>query len=432
MLSRASYTILLFVDRLFLSRVGKHELAAALSGSLSSLVLTSFFVGLVGYVAALAAQYYGAGRRTMCARATIQAVYLSLASYPVLLCFVPLIRYVFVLTGQDPALAGPATLYARMLLSGSIFLLLQNALGGFFIGTGKTRIVLVSGVVRAAVNISLSYVLIFGRLGAPAMGIRGAGWSSICGSFAACLVLVVCYLRETRRADHAVQDPLRFEPDVISRLFRFGLPAAVEPFLNWFAFYMFVQIMHSYGTDTAAATTIAFNWDTVAFVPLLGLGTAATSVSGQHLGAGDVEGAQASIRLTLRVSVLYAAVMIALFVGLTRPLVSVFASGFADGDGGVAAAATVMLRLLALYTVALATKLVLGGALRAAGDTAWLMRVSIALHWAMAAATVVLVRVLKVPPFVAWTTLIAMNNLHAVSAYVRYRSGRWRAMRLIG
>ena len=53
-ISRASYTVMLFVDRLFLSRVGKHELAAAMSGSLSSLVLTSFFVGLVGYVTALA------------------------------------------------------------------------------------------------------------------------------------------------------------------------------------------------------------------------------------------------------------------------------------------------------------------------------------------------------------------------------------------
>ena len=72
-ISRASYTVMLFVDRLFLSRVGKHGLAAARSGSLSSLVLSSFFIGLVGYVTALAAQYYGAGRHKMCTRATTQA-----------------------------------------------------------------------------------------------------------------------------------------------------------------------------------------------------------------------------------------------------------------------------------------------------------------------------------------------------------------------
>lgn len=73
-ISRASYTVMLFINRLFLSRVGKYELAAAMSGGLSSLVLSSFFEGLVGYATALVAQYYGAGRRDMCTRATTQAL----------------------------------------------------------------------------------------------------------------------------------------------------------------------------------------------------------------------------------------------------------------------------------------------------------------------------------------------------------------------
>jgi MATE family multidrug resistance protein len=68
--SRGAYTVMLFVNRLFLSRVGKYELAAAMSGGLSSLVLSSFFEGLVGYSTALVAQYYGAGRHKMCAKAT--------------------------------------------------------------------------------------------------------------------------------------------------------------------------------------------------------------------------------------------------------------------------------------------------------------------------------------------------------------------------
>ncbi len=431
-ISRASYTVMLFVNRLFLSRVGKYELAAVMSGGLTSLVLSSFFEGLVGYVTALVAQYYGAGRRKMCTRATTQAVYLALASYPIMLCFMPLIKYVFVLTGQDPALAALATAYARMLLAGSILVILRTALGSFFVGIGKTRIILIANVSSVFISVPLNYLFIFGKLGMPEMGIQGAALGTICGSLFALGVLIGCYLREISRDPYKVPDAWRLMPDIMKRLLRFGLPAGIEPFLNWFAFNVFVQIMHSYGPDTAAAATIAFNWDAVAFVPMLGLGVATTTIIGQHIGAKDYDGAQRSVYLILRIALIYSALMIALFVGFAGSLTLIFSSGFEDADGQIGRMAATMLRLLALYTIANSSKLVLSGALRAAGDTAWVMRVAIALHWAMAVATIVLVRVAHAHQYVAWSTLIIMNNAVGIVTFHRFRSGEWRKMALIG
>ena len=431
-ISRASYTAMLFVNRLFLSRVGKYELAAAMSGGLSSLVLTSFFEGLVGYVTALVAQYYGAGRRKMCTRATTQALFLALASYPILLCFVPLIRYVFVATGQDPSLAALATVYAQMLLAGSIFVIIRTALGSFFIGVGKTRIVMAANISSAFISVPLNYIFIFGKLGMPEMGIRGAALGTICGSLCALVVLLGYYLRETLQAPFKVTDAWRFMPDIMKRLLRFGLPTGVEPFLNWFAFNVFLQIMHSYGPDTAAAATIAFNWDAIAFVPMLGLGTAATTIVGQFIGAKDYNGAQRSVTLTLRVALLYSVAMVVLFVGFAGSLVLVYSSGFQDTGGQIARMAATMLRLLTIYTIANSSKLVLGGSLRAAGDTAWTMRVATALHWAMAVAAVLLARVVHAHQYATWSTLIIMNNAHAASVFYRFRTGKWRKMELIG
>ncbi|MCJ7550254.1 MAG: MATE family efflux transporter [Anaerolineae bacterium] len=430
--SRASYTVMLFVNRLFLSRVGKYELAAVMSGGLTSLVLSSFFEGLVGYVTALVAQYYGAGRHKMCTRATTQAIYLALAGYPIMLCFMPLIKYAFVLTGQDPALAALATAYARMLLAGSILVILRTALGSFFVGIGKTRIILVANVSSVFTSVPLNYIFIFGKLGMPEMGIQGAALGTICGSVLALAVLIGCYLRETSRDPYKVPDAWRYMPDIAKRLLRFGLPAGIEPFLSWFAFNVFVQIMHSFGPDTAAAATIAFNWDAVAFVPMLGLGVATTTIIGQHIGAKDYDGAQRSVYLTLRIALIYSAAMIALFVGFAGSLTLIFSSGFEDADGQIAKMATTMLRLLALYTIANSSKLVLSGALRAAGDTAWVMRVAIALQWAMAVATIVLVRVVDVHQYVAWSTLTITNNAVGMITFHRFRSGKWRKMALIG
>jgi MATE family multidrug resistance protein len=263
------------------------------------------------------------------------------------------------------------------------------------------------------------------------MGIRGAGLGTIGGSFCSFVVLLVYFLWQTLRAPYRVTQPLRFVPDITKRLLRFGFPAGIEPFLNWFAFNVFVQIMHSYGPNTAAAATIAFNWDTIAFVPMLGLGTAATSVIGQHIGAQDYDGAERSVYLTLRVALLYSVAMIVLFVTLAGSLVLVFSSGFQDSDGTIAGMAAAMLRLLAIYTIANSSKLVLGGSLRAAGDTTWLMWVSISIHWAMAVAAVVLVRVVHAHQYVAWSTLILMNLSHATSVFYRFRTGKWREMELI-
>ena len=432
MASTASYTIMLFADRLFLSRVGKHELAAAMSGGLSSFVLCSFFVGLVGYTSALVSQYYGAKDYRMCTRSVIQSVILSAASYPILLAFIPIIQYVFILAGQDPKLTENATAYARILLIGSFFLVARTAASAFFIGIGKTRVIMLSNVAGTVVNIPLNYVLIFGKFGFPELGIRGAAIGTVCSSFLVFVLLFVFYLRETSREPFRVEHRMRYEPLILRRLLRFGTPAGVAPFLNWFAFNVFVQVVHSYGPDIAAAATIAFNWDAVSFIPMLGLGMTASTVVGQQIGARDHDGAQRAAYMVIRLALLYGCAMVALFFGFANSLTSLFGSGFESSGAQITLMSADMLRLLAIHVPAIAAKLVLGGALRAAGDTVWSMWVSVAIHWAMGLGVIVLVRVFDAHPYVAWSTLIAMNYAHFLAVWYRFRSGKWREKQLIG
>ena len=136
--------------------------------------------------------------------------------------------------------------------------------------------------------------------------------------------------------------------------------------------------------------------------------------------------------LTLRVALLYSVVMIVLFVGFAGSLVLVWRVSSRSISRCLATMAAAMLRLMAIYTLANSAKLVLSGSLRAAGDTVWVMRVAIALHWAMAVAAVLFVRVIHAHQYVTWSTLIIMNNAHAASVFYRFRTGKWREMELIG
>ena len=428
--SQASESIMLFVDRLFLSRVSKLHLSAAMSGGLTNFVVASLFVGITGYVNAIVAQYYGASRRENCARATAQAVYLSLMALPFLILIAAVIPRFFVLMGHDPGQVPLESIYARWLLSGAVFFLLRNSLTGFFLGISRTRIVMISNLAAMLVNIPLNYILIFGKLGFPELGMVGAAIGTIGGSFTALVILLIAYLSRRMNAQYGTRSAWRFDAAIFRRLLRFGAPAGFEIFLNVFAFNIFVQLMHSYGADVAAATTITFNWDIVAFIPMLGLGAATTAIVGQYIGADDPAGARQAALLSLRLAYVYSGSMMVLFLVGARSLVGMFSAGFAD-TGAVSDLATTMLRLAGLYTVADSTQLIFAGALRGAGDTRWVMRASVILHWIFAVIAVLLIRVAQADPVIVWLFFIGFVMSMGVTMFLRFRGGKWQSMRVI-
>ncbi len=430
--SQASETVMLFVDRLFLSMFGKVTIAASMSGGLSFFVFVAFFAGIVGYTNALAAQYFGAGKHDRCVDTAVQGIYLSFAFVPLTLLLIPVVYRFFILVGHSPEQVELEYTYFRILMFGGIAVLVRNVLVGFFLGVGKSRVVMIANLVGMLVNIPINYVLIFGKFGFPQMGIRGAAIGTVAGSFTIVAILLFFFLRHEYYRGYA--DRARrwiFRRDVSARLFRFGLPAGTELFLNVFAFNLFVQLMHSMGPDVAAAVTITFNYDMVAFVPMLGLGIAVTSLVGRQMGAGNPEGAKKATYLALRVGYTYAFIMMLLFVFGADALVRVFSKGLGSGDTALISLARSMLRLAALYTLADITQLIFSGALRGAGDTRFIMFLSVGVHWLLAVGAFILIRVVKAPPLSVWIFFICFVFLLGLSIFARFRSGKWMDIKVI-
>jgi MATE family multidrug resistance protein len=429
-ISQASETVMLFVDRLFLSRVSQLHLSAAMAGGLTNFTVASIFIGIAGYVNAIVAQYYGARRQEQCARATAQSVYFSLMAAPLLVGIATVVPNFFEWIGHDPGQVPLESIYAQWLIAGAVLILLRNALTGFFLGIGRTRIVMVSNISAMLVNIPLNYILIFGKLGFPELGMVGAAIGTLGGGLTALVILFVAYLSRRMHDRYGTRTAWAFDREMLGRLLRFGTPAGIEVFLNVLAFNLFVQMMHGYGANVAAATTITFNYDIVAFIPMLGLGVATTAVVGQYIGGDDPDGAHRTAVLALRVGWIYSGSMMLLFLFGAPALVNVFSSGFAD-TGEVSGLARTMLRLAGLYTMADSTQLVFAGALRGAGDTKWVMRASVILHWIFAVIAVTLIRVVQAHPVLVWIFFIAFVISLGITMYVRFRSGVWKAYRVI-
>ncbi len=429
--SQASETIMLFVDRLFLSFLGKEHIAASMSGGLSAFVFSALFAGIVGYTNALVAQYYGSGNRSRCVEATMQGVYLSGAFVPFLFAVIPLVRVLFVAAGHTPGQVDLEFRYFRILMAGSFLVLFRQALVGFFLGIGKTRVVMLANVVGMFVNVPMNYVLIFGAFGLPAYGIEGAAIGTVCGSATILAVLIVAFARHEFVRSRLPETSFRLQGTLMLRLVKFGLPAGMELFLNVLAFNVFVQLMHSMGPEVAAAVTITFNYDMVAFIPMIGLGIAVTAMVGRHMGAGRPDDAERATWLALKVGYTYAAIMMVIFVLGAGPLVRVFSAGFDEGDAATLQLARSMLRLAAVYTLADLTQLVFAGALRGAGDTRWVMTVSVVLHWVMAVSVILMIRVLVLEPLVIWFAFILFVLLLGITIFLRFRGRKWREIRVI-
>jgi MATE family multidrug resistance protein len=430
-ISQASETIMLFADRLFLSRLGKEFMAAAMSGGLTSFTVVSLFGGIVGYTNALVAQYYGAKRLNKCSQSANQAVYLSVFIYPILFLSIPLVYQFFKIVGHSPSQLTLEFSYFKILMFGSIFFLLRNSFTGFFLGIGKTRVVMFANIAGMFVNIPANYILIFGKFGFPAMGMEGAAIGTLLGSFVIFLIQFFVYFSRKYRTLYGTGGEFRLRIELLRKLIKFGTPAGLETFLNVGAFNIFIQLMHSYSADIAAAVTITFNYDLVAFIPMIGLSFATTTITGQQVGAKDYKGVRLGVRYSMRVGLTYAIVMMLFFIFAAGPLVRVFTSGLPGDSASIESFAKILLRLTSLYTIGDVTQLVFAGALRGAGDTKFVMKVSVVLHWIFAGVSFLLIKVLVVSPVLMWIFFIIFVLCMGFVMVLRFRGNKWEQIELI-
>lgn len=430
--SQAAETVMLFFDRLFVSFLGTEHLSACMAGGLTSFMMLTFFLGVINYVNPLTAQYLGSGRTAGCGVAGSQGMLLALCSAPAVMALAPAGRALLRASGHAPLQTTLEIEYFTILACGAILPLLRTALSSFFCGVGRTPVVMTANLTAMVANIFANYALIFGHWGFPALGMRGAAYGTLFGSAIGVLILLAVYFSGPVHAAYQTRSSLGWAGDVLRRLLRYGLPSGIEFFMNLAAFNLFVLMFHSYGTAAAAAITITFNWDLVAFLPLTGVAIAVTSLVGRYMGAGQPDLAARTARSGLRTVAGYGLAMTWLFVAHTDRLIAPFLHGAAPGDhAAVTALATLTLRIAALYLIADGVLMVYDGVLRGAGDTRWTMAVSVSLHWLMTAVCFLLIIRLRVPPVAAWSVFILLVFAIAIAFLLRYRAGHWRRIQIV-
>lgn len=447
-----SWTLMNFIDSAILMRVSGTAMAAAYQAGIIWFAALSLFWGICSYCSTFVAQYYGDDQPNKIGPAVWQGVWLALSFsllVPVAQWFAP---HLFNLFGHEKELARMEALFFAILCYGAPGMLMAQSLECFYSGRGKTWVVMLVDAGAVVVNLILALVLVRGWFGIESWGIDGAAWATVLAQWwRAASYAGLVLLRGNREAFNTAD--LKPDGQLLQRMIRFGGPSGAQMMLDVSGFALFMMFVAKIGVAEAEATSLAFRISQVAFMPVWGLGMATAVLVGQKLGEDRPELAQRAARTTLSMSLIYMGAISLVFVLTPRVFLQTF---FTHGEVAAAAAEEVagkgakpqaagtesetvdveamtsyLMRFVAAYNIFDAAVIILVSVLRGAGDTRFVMLVSFCMSVMVASGSYIGVNVLNFNVYAAWWFIAIWVLALAVIYVLRYRTGKWQAMRVI-
>ena len=431
-ISTASWSLMNFCDRMFLLWHSTREMAAAMPAGMLYFTIICFPLGVVLYVNTFVAQYQGAGQPERIGVSVWHGVRIGVFVCPLFLATIPLAPIFFKLVGHEPDVAALEVIYYQVLAFGAGGHLISAALSTFFTGRGETRVVMVVSVSSSLLNILLDYAWIFGRWGFPAWGIEGAAWATVISLWYRVAAYGWLMMRPIYRSQYGLVSGLRFDAALFKRLLRYGGPNGLQLTVEVTAFAVFILLVGRLGEKAMAATTLAFNVNALAFVPMLGLGVALSTMVGQQLGRDRPDMAARATWTSLAMALAYMGVMATLYLAVPNWFLVGHAAGTTPEEfDDLRNVAVVLLRFVAAYCLFDALNVIFASAIRGAGDTRFILIVNL-----LFSPLPVLGAWLGIARFgygLLWCWLMVTAWVCALGLIymARFLQGRWRTMRVI-
>lgn len=365
------------VDTMMVGRIPVHTAIAIGAVSISSIFFYTVAMlggGLMMGLDALVSHARGAGRPEEAHRSLLNALYLIVPLAPPLMGTVWLCVPLFRVYGYEPALLAEIQRFLRALVWSMPPLFVYFAFRRYLQGTSRPRPVLFALVTANLVNFAGNWILIYGHLGAPAMGTAGSAWSTVAARvyMAGLLVAYVLY------HDWPLQTSWRPDFACIRRLLRLGIPAAGQITFEVGVFAATGAFIGKLGGVPLAAHQIAMNTISATYMVPLGINAAAAVRVGHALGRGDPRAAARSGWTAIALGAAFMFCCGVVLVAFPRDIGRIYTA-----DTAVVEAAVSLLTVGAAFQIFDGLQTCAMGALRGAGDTRTAMLCHLIGYWAV-------------------------------------------------
>ena len=432
-LSTSAWSVQHFVDRMFLTWYSPETIAAAMPAGTLNFALMTVFIGIAGYVSTFIAQYFGAKQYDRIGPALWQGVYISVIAGVGFLALIPYSESIFRFIGHDPSIQRYETIYFRVLCYGAVPGIASSALSGFFSGLGKTWPIMWVNVLATVVNLVLDYTMIFGKWGFAERGIQGAAIATVISMYVGCGAYMLLLGRRAFDEQYHTLRGWRLDLALLRRIWKFGFPNGVQFFLDMIGFTVFLLFMGRLGMVSLAATNIAFNINSLAFMPMLGFGIAVSVLVGQHLGENNPEFAERSVYSGFHITFLYMGSVALSYFFL--PELFLWPYSLQSDPAAfepIRQLASVLLRFVAVYSLFDALTIIFASAVKGAGDTRFAMYAILVISGAVfSVPSYLALVVLKQNVYVGWIIASTYVITLGLTFFFRFLQGKWKTMRVI-
>ena len=366
-----------FVDTVMAGRVGAVDLAAVAVGSSLFFPVFLFMVGLLNAVTPLVAQGYGRGEPAAIRHAIRLGMVVGLVTgvllMPILWLMSPAMAWMGVSGEVIPITGRYLFAISWGLPAGGIFLALRN--GGD--GLARPRLSMLAGFFGLAVNILANYILIYGKLGFPALGGVGCGWATSL-SLLAMLLFQAILLHRSRLAgtDRLFAPSLDRAGSALGAFLRLGLPMGIALFIECSIFAVIALFVAKLGAGVVAAHQIALNFTSLLYMLPYSLATALTVRIGHAIGKNRVRRLRRIMGAGLGLA-LGGAILTCLLILTFAPAIAALYST----DPGVRKLAASLLCLAAIFQLPDALQANCSGILRGCKDTRVPLLLMLLAYW---------------------------------------------------
>ena len=367
------------VDTMMTGRLSKEAMGAAGVGSSIYHVVALFGLGLLLGLDTLVSQSFGAGDMDDCNRSLIQAIYICLPLGPILMGVCWLVIPLLPLFAIHKAVLPLVRDYLHAVVWSTLPLLFYAAFRRYLQSVNVVKPVAVALVSANLVNVAANYALIFGRFGAPALGVAGAGWATTFSRlYMAAFLGVSVWLYDSGHGARLRRASLAADWRRIRQLLRLGLPAAMQITMEVAIFALVATLIASLEPRFLAAHQVALMAAATTYMVPLGIGSAAAVRVGQAIGRRrPADASQAGAAALL----LGAAFMV--LAGISFLVFPRWIGRAFTADESVISTAVELLAIAALFEICDGLQAVATGALRGAGDTRTPLVAHTVCYWAI-------------------------------------------------
>ncbi|WP_213974108.1 MATE family efflux transporter, partial [Tepidanaerobacter acetatoxydans] len=300
------HTAVWMFDTAMVGRLSAEALSAAGFGSQLAFTLVNI-IGAMGIgTSALVARHVGADQPEKANKVIAQSFLISVTISIVLMVInILLARPFFSLTMKDPKVISLGITYVKIVSFGIIFLIPTMVLNAALRGAGNTRLPMLSALVANTINIVGDYVLIFGYFGFPRMEIKGAALATVLSQIVGGIITFSYLLLGKDIVKLNLKQAVKIDIDVVKQLSKLSLPSCLEEFSHSGSRLISSIWITRMGTVPFAAHQVAVSAESMSFMPGYGFSVAASTLTGQCLGAERPDEAEKSALVAMKLALIF-------------------------------------------------------------------------------------------------------------------------------